>query len=370
MSNIQPYNIQQTVPSRGNAGGEAIIQSAIAEVQAAVVVAKQFPRSTEAVIAEVMQECQRIGLAENASYEYAKGGSKIDGPSIRLAEAISLAMGNFQSGWREIDRRMINGYPHAEIESWAWDLEKNKRERVSFMVKLCRDTKGGSYPLKDEREIYEHCANQAKRRERACILSLIPGYIIDMAVDRCRETLKSAVSEETTTKMIVSFSERFGITKGQIEKFIQRRIEAIEPGQVVRLRQIYNSLKDGMSQPNEWFEADAQAAAAAPKSATENVKEKLAARQAPSQQPEPTVKQSLQVEPVGKADELEPPLPLGLPNEEAVARAEMLITDMAGQSLSDKQKMLNDMGGSTLINQLDQVNPALKEKLINTMMGA
>lgn len=237
-----------------SAAADAEMQRAITEVQASIVLAKRFPRDYDQSVAEVKRECARIQLAEVATYEYAKGGNKIEGPSIRLAEAIALCWGNIHSGWRELSRTMINGTAYAEIEAWAWDMEKNKRENVNFKVKLTRDTKKGSFPLKDEREVYEHCANQAKRRERAVILAVIPGWVQDIAVDLCKETLAKTVNGETTAKMIAAFKDRFDVSQEQIKEFIQCDLTAITPGQVVRLRQIFNSLKDGMSNKSDWFE--------------------------------------------------------------------------------------------------------------------
>lgn len=236
------------------AATEAEMQRAITEVQASIVLAKRFPRDYDVCVKEIERECGRTQLAEVATYEYAKGGTKIEGPSIRLAEALALSWGNIHSGWRELSRIVQNGVTYAEVEAWAWDMEKNKREAVNFKVKLMRDTKKGSYPLRDEREIYEHCANQAKRRERAAILAVIPGWVQDMAIDLCKETLAKTVNAETTAKMIAAFKDRFDVSKEQIERFIQCKIDAITPGQVVRLRQIYNSLKDGMSNKSDWFE--------------------------------------------------------------------------------------------------------------------
>lgn len=270
-----------STPRSVSASADAEVNRAIAEVQGAIVLAKKFPRHIDNSIAEIKAECSRVALAEVASYEYAKGGTKIDGPSIRLAEALQLSWGNIHSGWRELDRKMINGDWYSELEAYAWELEKNKRESVLFKVKLTRDTKKGSWPLKDEREIYEHCANQAKRRERACIIACIPGYVVDMAVDACAETLKKTVNADTTAKMIATFKDRFNVSKEQIEKFIQCDIAAITPAQVVRLRQIANSLKDGMSKADEWFDVIEEPKEPKPEGkGAAGLKEKLASKKA------------------------------------------------------------------------------------------
>lgn len=272
--------LKDTLPAleRNNqfSAAEADSQRAIAEVQGAIILAKRFPRDAEVALREIERECTRKELAEVATYEYAKGGTKIEGPSIRLAEALALSWGNIHSGWRELGRSTINGVPYAEIEAWAWDLEKNRRLPITFKVKLMRDTKTGSYLLKDEREIYEQCANQAKRRERAAILAVIPGWVQDRAMELCQATLKATVNPENTKKMLEEFQARFGVTRPQIEKFIQRNCDAIEAGQVVRLRQIFTSLKDGMSKSSEWFEVEEKATPAG--KGTQGLKDALKAK--------------------------------------------------------------------------------------------
>ena len=44
--------------------------------------------------------------------------------------------------------------------------------------------------------------------------------------------------------------------KEQLEKRIQRRVDTITAAQMVGLRKIYNSLKDGMSTRSDWFEIE------------------------------------------------------------------------------------------------------------------
>jgi hypothetical protein len=59
-------------------------------------------------------------------------------------------------------------------------------------------------------------------------------------------------------KLLEAFAG-YGVTKEQIEKRIQRRIDSIQPAQVVALRKVYASLRDGMSAPTEWFDVDVPA---------------------------------------------------------------------------------------------------------------
>lgn len=231
---------------------------AVAEIQSAMAIAKRFPRNEIDAIERIKRAFQRTGLAELSQYRFAKGGTDVSGPSIRSAEAVAQNWGNIEFGFRETARGIgPDGVPFSEVQAYAWDIESNTKRPATFIVKHWRDTKKGGYVLKDEREIYELTANMAQRRVRACILAVIPGDVFDTAMDEATKTLKASadVSPEGIQKLLSAF-KTFNVTKDQIEKRIQRKIDAIQPGQVVSLKQIYVSLRDGMSEPSEWFDTD------------------------------------------------------------------------------------------------------------------
>ena len=226
-------------------------QRAIAEVQAMAIMAKKFPRDQRAAMDRILNACTRPQLAEQALYTYARGGTEITGPSIRLAEALAQQWGNFLFGIKELDQRP----GESTMQAYAIDLETITRQEKVFQVKHIRDTKKGGYALTDQRDIYELTANQGARRLRACILGVIPGDVIEAAVKQCETTLKTKA--EVTPERIASLLEKFGeygVTKEMIEKRIQRHIETMTPAQMVDLGKKYNSMKDGMSSAADWFE--------------------------------------------------------------------------------------------------------------------
>ncbi|MBJ8440063.1 hypothetical protein [Acinetobacter junii] len=225
-------------------------QRAIAEVQAALVIAKQFPRNPIEAYDKIMNACQRSGLAQSAVYSYARGGTSVTGPSIRLAEMLAQNWGNIQYGIRELSSE--NG--ESTVEAFAWDVETNTRQTKVFQVPHMRYTRNGSKKLTDPRDIYELVANNGARRLRACILGVIPGDVIDDAVAQCERTIHASAdtSPEAVQKLVTAF-EQFGVSKKDIEDFIQRRIDAITAANIVSLRKIFTSLRDGMSTPKDWF---------------------------------------------------------------------------------------------------------------------
>ena len=248
------------IAARESEATVAVEQSrAVAEVQAAMFVAKKFPRDPMVAMDRILNACTRATLAEQALYVYSRGGTEITGPSIRLAEALAQAWGNIKTSVRELDQR--DGV--SSVQTIAWDLESGYQADKVFQVKHWRDRKNGEgYRITDARDIYEMVANQGARRLRACILAVIPGDVVEAAVKQCETTLKTKaeVTPERLANLLEKFAE-FGVTKEQIQKRIQRHIDAMTPAQMVDLGKKYNSLKDGMSTVGDWFELDAAAAA-------------------------------------------------------------------------------------------------------------
>lgn len=249
-------------------------QRAVAEVQAAMMIARMHPRDPVAAMDRILNACTRPSLADAAVYTYSRGGSDISGPSIRLAEAMAQQWGNMQFGIRELSQH--GG--ESTVQAYAWDVEMNTRREVTFQVPHTRHTKSGVKRLEDPRDVYELVANQGARRLRACILAVIPGDVTEAAVAQCEVTMRTTAdtSPENVRKIVDAFGA-FGVTREQIEARIQRRLDAIQPAQVVGLKTVYASLRDGMSAPSDWFApaADDQEPAA---SGTERAKDALRRR--------------------------------------------------------------------------------------------
>jgi len=257
---------------------KAVSQREVAEAQGAMLLAQRFPRDEALARDRILIACQRPGLAEGSMYTYARGGTNITGPSIRLAECLAQNWGNLTFGIREIEQRP----GQSTMEAFAWDLERNVRQVKQFQVRHTRHTRQGSYALDDPRDIYEMVANQGARRLRACILGLIPGDIVEDAVAECEKTLtaQADMSPEGVKKMLATF-EKVGVTKEQIEARLQRKLDAITPAQMIGLHKIYTSIKDGMSVPAEWFDIPA-AGVAEERGGNEAVKQTLKGKRQPA----------------------------------------------------------------------------------------
>lgn len=224
---------------------------AVAEVQAAYVIAKKFPRNQHGSYMAILESCKRPFLAEQAMYAYPRGGTLVTGPSIRLAEAMAQAWGNLDCGIREISQS--NGVSVAE--AYAIDLQTNTRVTKIFHVPHVRDTKKGKIKLTDARDIYEMVANQGSRRLRACILGILPGDVVEAAVNQCKKTMESGeVPLADRIRAMVTKFDELGVKVEHLEKRLAHKLDATIPQEIVTLQGIYKAIKDGFSNREDFFE--------------------------------------------------------------------------------------------------------------------
>lgn len=236
-------------------GGSVQVESnrAIQEAQAAMVIAKRFPRDTDESFTKILKACSRKTFAESALYAYPRGNEIISGPSIRLAETIAQCWKNIQFGFKQISS---SGF-ESEVEAYAWDVENNIKQTRTFYAKHTRDTKWGQKKLTSERDIYEMIANLGARRLRACILGIIPADIVEASVAKCNESMRSGSGGDPIVDRVRSMLLKFdalGVNKIMIENRLGYKTEAINETALVSLGKIYNSIKDDMTTREAWFD--------------------------------------------------------------------------------------------------------------------
>ena len=100
-------------------------------------------------------------------------------------------------------------------------------------------------------------ANQGARRLRSCILGIIPGDIIESAMEQCNKTLIEGEKKplaDVIKEVCLYFQRDYNVPVDAIEKFIGCKSEAFSMNDCVRLRKIYNAIKDGMSKREDYFD--------------------------------------------------------------------------------------------------------------------
>lgn len=248
------------------------------EVQAAMIVAKRFPRDEYEAYNRIMKSCERLSLAERSEYSYPRGGEKVSGPTIRLAEVLARNWGNIDFGIMELEQRA----GESTMMAYAWDLETNTRQTRIFQVKHERKAKGKINQLDDPRDIYELTANQGARRVRACILGIIPGDVVEAAINKCHDTLAKgggATLEDKIRQMISVFDKR-GVTKEMLEKYIGCPAENFTSDNLRDLLSIFNAIRDGVSKREDYFDVPS-----ANKAGASSLEEEFKAKAGESGQP-------------------------------------------------------------------------------------
>ena len=253
------FQYQQASTSQGLGQGvfaQASASREMEEVKGAIFLAKQFPRNTFQSEQRIIDNCKRPALANVAMYQYPRGGTKVTGPSIRLAEVLAQNWGNLSFGIKELEQREGESVAMA----YAWDLETNVRQEKVFTVKHSFKAKGHLKKLEDPRDIYERVASDGSRRLRACILGIIPGDIVDKAVEECERTLAGQNSKplkERIASALGAFKEQHRVTQPMIEERFGYNADAFTERDYLDLIKIFNSLKDGMSKVDDWFDKGA-----------------------------------------------------------------------------------------------------------------
>ena len=252
----------------------AVEQSrAIAQVQAAAVMARQFPRSTQAAISEMRDACGRTELAKRAFFKFPRGGESVTGASVYLARELARIWGNIDYGLNELRRDDMHG--QSEMQAYAWDLQTNARSTRTFVIEHARDTKQGRKQLTDLRDISDNNNNFGARAVREMIFATLPQWFTDMAQEVCRETLKNGGGVPLPTRVANALAayKRARITPSQLAARVGTEPDAWSHEDVTDLEILYRSLQNREITRDEAFpETEStvtdEELAAAPKPAT------------------------------------------------------------------------------------------------------
>ncbi|WP_018812816.1 hypothetical protein [Salinispora pacifica] len=255
MTNRMPERVAGPATPTHLGQATAVEQSrAVAEVQAAVVVAQQCPRSIAAAVAAMRESCAQRGLAERAFYRFPRAGQTVSGPSVHLARELARCWGNVQYGIEELRRDDAGGY--SEMQAWAWDVQTNTRSRSVFVVPHKRDTRDGVKELVDMRDIYENNANNGSRRLREAIFSILPPWFVEDAKDRCSVTLRDGGGKPLAQRIadaIKLFADRYGVTQDQLEQKLGRTSDRWTEHDVAQLTVTFRSLERGEVSSDDEF---------------------------------------------------------------------------------------------------------------------
>lgn len=249
-----PSEILQQAQRKPASQATTIEQSrAVAEVQAAIVVAQQCPRDETRALARATEACKTREVAEIAFFKMSRGNSTVQGETIHLAVELARCWGNINYGVMELDRDEQRGM--SEMLAYAWDLETNTRSGMTFLVPHVRDTKSGQKRLVDVRDIYENNANMGARRLRECIFRVLPSYLKEQAKVACLKTLETKASEKPIAVAVAEAVNAFagiGIARDRLEAKVGP-LDKLTPADLANLEVSFRSIKRNEISPEEEF---------------------------------------------------------------------------------------------------------------------
>lgn len=248
----------------GETQATAIEQArAVAEVAAAVRVARDFPRDEAQAFRRMERACGTQALADRAFYSLPRAGGRIEGETVHLARELAGCWGNIDYGIRELRRDDEAGV--SEMQAWAWDQETNVRSSRSFVVPHAIMVGKGAdkkrKALTDLGDIANNNNSVAARAVRETIFTVLPTPFLVAAIDICNAVLRGEhrptqqqVSPADQAEQIVAGFAGWGVTVAQLEAYVALPRAEWAPQTIASLRVLGGEIKRGEKRVEDEFQ--------------------------------------------------------------------------------------------------------------------
>jgi hypothetical protein len=239
----------------------AMTAQAKASVEARFILALQRPRDIDTVRTKVLKECRRPGFAQVARYSKPVGGQRIEGPSIRFAEAALRIMGNVLPETTVIYDDQQKRITRVSVTDLETNLTYSSDVTVEKTVER-KELKDGQVPLGSRRNTYgkmvyllpateDDIANKVNaavsKALRGHALRILPGDILEEAMEICVATLNSeaAADPDREKKRILDAFAALRVMPNHLSEYLGHAVDQCSPAELVELRALYQAIKDG-----------------------------------------------------------------------------------------------------------------------------
>lgn len=238
----------------------ALAAQAKAAVESRFIMAMRRPRDVMVSRESLLKDCRRPGFAKVAIYRKPIGKG-VEGPSIRLAEAATRALGNIHTETPAV-------YDDARqriVRVAVTDLESNvtfERDVTIQKVVERRTLRKGQAALSqrfnsngepvfivvatDDEMLNTENALVSKAL-RTLLLRLVPGDLLEESLMVCRETMANADAadpDQSRKEMCDAFAD-LGVTAAMLAEYLGHPADVVRPDEMKTLRPLYSALKDG-----------------------------------------------------------------------------------------------------------------------------
>jgi len=251
----------QSITRANETASTAVAEQARASIEARYVVAMKRPRNLDNVRVKILAECQRPGFAHVARYSKPMGGKKIEGPSIRFAEAALRAMGNVHVEtmvvWDDDDKRIFrvsvtdieSNLPYSSDVVVQKTVERsqlkdgqralssrvNSQNKVTYLVQATDD------------DILNKQNALISKALRTQALRLLPGDILEEAMDAVLDTQsrEDARDPDAAKKKLIDAFARIGVLPDQLAEYLGHDTSQVVPAELLDLRAVYSAIQEG-----------------------------------------------------------------------------------------------------------------------------
>lgn len=253
---------------RSETASSAMAAYAQTTVQARFIMAERKPRDLARARARILEACKRPRFADEAIYNKPVGDG-IEGPSIRLAEALVRELGNI-----DVDvTTIVEDDMKRMLSIVATDLESNATYRDSVVINKTverhsdkgaevigqRTNKYGKtvYIVKaTEDELLNKQGAVVSKKIRTATLRLVPADILEEAMEQCRLTLEAETINDlpgVRKRVVAGFAAlKPPVSPEDLSKYLGKDLAQAKPLEVLELRKLGLAIRDGEA---TWKEA-------------------------------------------------------------------------------------------------------------------
>lgn len=218
------------------------------EVDVQVSTAKQYPRNLPEVLNKILTYATMdTETAEDCFYVLKRGGSTIEGLSVRMSEIIAGAWGNLR-----VQTRIIgNDGKTITAQGVCHDLETNVA--VSVEVKRRITDKYGKTFSEDMQVVTGNAASAIAYRN--AVLKVVPKAVTKKVIAEVKKVaLGQSLDLETSRQNMIAYFAKLGVTKEMLLEYLGiTKVEEIDKEAVFELRATANAIKEGTTTVKESF---------------------------------------------------------------------------------------------------------------------
>lgn len=218
------------------------------EIDMQVSTAKNYPRELTQVLNKIeTYATMNTETAEDCFYVLRRGGSTIEGISVRMAEIIASAWGNLR-----VQTRIIgNDGKTITSQGVCHDLETNVA--VSVEVQRRITNKNGRTYNEDMQVVTGNAASAIAFRN--AVLKVVPKAVTKKVIARAKEVaLGQSLDLETSRQNMIQYFAKLGVTEQQLFEYLDiKSREEIDKEAVFELRATANAIKEGTTTVEESF---------------------------------------------------------------------------------------------------------------------